>query len=872
MGRGNLKEGPSPPRPVHFAWVIPTGWRWWNRATAVLFGGSLAIFPGNGDGTFGSPAVVPVGPRLTGVATGDLDGDGHADIAVAIVDDANGEVGYLGVVLGDGQGGFEAAIETFLGRLPLTLALPDLDGDGILDAVAILGSNAVGVCRGVGGANFDPPVEYLAGEIPLALDTADFDGDGAEDVATANSHDTDVSVLLGNGSARLRSVVEIAAPHDILHAIPGDFDGDGLVDAVLSVDLGTNQLIQGNGDATFRLPRPLGFEGGLGVAGRYDADDSLDLVVGGNVLLNDGHGTFHISQSLTEGLPSIAADLRGSGATDLLGGSFFQLEAWLGNGDGTFGPAILTDLPNSMTALSAGKIDGDARDDVAVGTSTGLFNPNTVRVLLSNGDGTFTPTYSRQIGAGPLDFALADATADGNVDLLAANGPSGTLLFVGHGDGTFDDPVTFDAQFASAVFVVDFDQDGILDIFASGSSPPEGQLFRGTGGGGFASPILLEMVSGSGHAVSPLSGSAPDVVIAGSGVLSILVNSRLSPTVASRTFTVVSAADLRVAASGNGPLTYQWRKDGVPLADGGPISGSQTATLTIDPTAFTDAGSYDVVVTDSCTNVTSNAATLAVEFDDVPLSNPFHDDILTIATLGITGGCNTGTSYCPANPVSRAEMAVFLLKAKYGADHVPPPPPPVPTFADVPANAFAAAWIEELANLGVTAGCGNGNYCPDASVTRAEMAVFLLKTLLGLRLRAARPRRHLLRRGAGQLRHRLDRGLVQPRRHRRLRHQPAALLPRHRRPTRTDGHLPRADVSGALTGVGVARWLLSAGSAPSRVFFSRSQTLREFACRPGRRRGCVSSPPITRSTPTGARGRRRTSGSSSNGCAPCSDC
>jgi hypothetical protein len=135
-------------------------------------------------------------------------------------------------------------------------------------------------------------------------------------------------------------------------------------------------------------------------------------------------------------------------------------------------------------------------------------------------------------------------------------------------------------------------------------------------------------------------------------------------------------------------------------------------------------------MTDSCGSTASNAATLSVEFDDVPLTNPFHDDILTIATAGITAGC-TQTSFCPSHDVSRAEMAVFLLKAKDGADHVPPPPPQDPIFPDVPADAFAAAWIDELATLGVTTGCGGGLYCPDRPVSRAEMAVLLLKTKLG---------------------------------------------------------------------------------------------------------------------------------------------
>ena len=95
----------------------------------------------------------------------------------------------------------------------------------------------------------------------------------------------------------------------------------------------------------------------------------------------------------------------------------------------------------------------------------------------------------------------------------------------------------------------------------------------------------------------------------------------------------------------------------------------------------------------------------------------------------MTGGC-APNYYCPNNPVTRAQMAVFLLKSKYGAAHVPPAATGA-VFTDVPAGSFAAAWIEELASLGVTSGCGNGVYCPNSSVTRKQMATFLLKTKLG---------------------------------------------------------------------------------------------------------------------------------------------
>jgi hypothetical protein len=66
-------------------------------------------------------------------------------------------------------------------------------------------------------------------------------------------------------------------------------------------------------------------------------------------------------------------------------------------------------------------------------------------------------------------------------------------------------------------------------------------------------------------------------------------------------------------------------------------------------------------------------------------------------------------------------MAIWLVNAR----HENPPPANGTRFADVPANHYAARWIEQLAADGVTAGCGGGNYCPEQPITRGEMAVFL---------------------------------------------------------------------------------------------------------------------------------------------------
>ena len=112
-------------------------------------------------------------------------------------------------------------------------------------------------------------------------------------------------------------------------------------------------------------------------------------------------------------------------------------------------------------------------------------------------------------------------------------------------------------------------------------------------------------------------------------------------------------------------------------------------------------------------------------FADVPCPSTFAAWIEDLASRGITGGCG-GSNYCPANPVRRDQMAVFLLKTKYGSGYAPPPCDG--DFTDVPCPSIFADWIEQLAAEQITGGCGGTNYCPQNPNTRGQMAVFIVKT------------------------------------------------------------------------------------------------------------------------------------------------
>ena len=114
-------------------------------------------------------------------------------------------------------------------------------------------------------------------------------------------------------------------------------------------------------------------------------------------------------------------------------------------------------------------------------------------------------------------------------------------------------------------------------------------------------------------------------------------------------------------------------------------------------------------------------------FADVPTNYWAAPWIKELAAEGITGGCGGG-NYCPTYPVTRDQMAVFLLRSKYGVAYSPPAAGSTTGFGDVPTDYWAAAWIKQLVTEGITAGCGGGNYCPSSPVTRDQMAVFLVRT------------------------------------------------------------------------------------------------------------------------------------------------
>jgi hypothetical protein len=379
---------------------------------------SVSVLIGDGSGRFpfGSDSY-PVGRTPTGIALGDLNGDGRPDIVTANSGDTN-----ISILLSDNTttSGFYSPLTINVGKNPSSVAIGDIDGDGKLDVVtANSGDNTITLLRGNGFGSFNIPYNYTVGLNPYSVAIGDINGDGRPDIVTANSGDNTVTVLSN------KSVVN--NPRN-------DFNGDGKSDILWRNNDGSVALWQLNGSTA--TPKSIGaLPAGWTTAGTgdFNGDGKTDILLrntatgsvanwrmnGEAVIKATTIGTLTAGWSIagTAYLYGDPRDINGDGTADiLLTNTNGTVAEWRMNNSTVTEAKTIGTLSAGWSVAGTGDFNGDLKTDILLKNTNGTiaeWQMDGSTVLAGLVIGAVTPDWSI---AGVADF-----NGDGKADLLFRN-------------------------------------------------------------------------------------------------------------------------------------------------------------------------------------------------------------------------------------------------------------------------------------------------------------------------------------------------------------------------------------------------------------------------------------------------------------------
>lgn len=463
------------------------------------------VAPGRSDGTFQTNAAYGWNDNGFGLnlVTADFNGDGFPDVAYSgATDTATRTQPGFELMAGSSHGVLAnpvfVPVASSGGGITEWIATGDVNGDGKADIVATIGNNTqynqVAVLTGKGNGKFNNPVYYSTGSTVQAYDVflVDVNGDGKPDIVVSNQDGT-ISVLLNNGKGAFGTanlITSIASYNSHLNSLAfGDFNGDGKLDIAVSPNWrynsgsvpGTVYILPGNGDGTFQAPIIDTFSQTYVyavtlAAGDFNKDGKLDLFVtlAGNVgcpntegyvaLLGKGDGTFTTGAVTCAGnndyhsstpVYPVVADFNGDGNLDVFVPLLQQgwgAGPWLlqGKGGGSFTPLAGYDVPvqgggqewlgsgfyvgQASYGAAVADFNGDGTPDIAVLNNSSYYNVDYISFVTV----MFNSTQAMSVSPLNVNFGTVSVGSHKAGTVNLTNNQTKPLTFTGYKWGGAD--------------------------------------------------------------------------------------------------------------------------------------------------------------------------------------------------------------------------------------------------------------------------------------------------------------------------------------------------------------------------------------------------------------------------------------------------
>lgn len=612
--------------------------------------GGISVLLNNGSGGFSAPNNISAGLNPRSITAADFNSDGHLDLAVLHYVSGNCCIsGFATILLGDGSGNFTSAgAPLSIGSDPSSLTVGDFNRDGNADLAATLSTGRVAVLLGNGAGGFGAAITFTADGNATSIATGDINADGKLDLVTGNLNGFNISILLGDGSGNFGAPLKYSTGDNPQYVALADVNQDSKLDVVTANSSNKVSVLLGSGTGSFNSPalftvasspqsvlvRDLNGDGRLDLATANSGTGTVSILIG------DGNGSFGSLTSYGVGSGPFfvtGSEINGDGKTDLVvaNASSNNVTIMIGDGSGGFGGARTYSVGLTPTSVAGGDFNGDGKIDLVTSNS----NQNSVSVLLGGGGGNFGTEVKYPAGSTPRQVVVGDYNNDGKLDLAVANGTccqntQSVSILLGNGAGGFSAPTTFTAGTnAYAIISADFNNDGKADLAVANNADNNISLLLGNGSGAFATPVNFALsASPTDLAVGDFDGDGNiDLVVAAGNVYVLPGNGAggfsISAPISAPGAIAVAVGDINGDGKADIATANSTDSLSVFLGDGSGSFGSPTSLPVTSPTDvalgdFNGDGKIDLAASNSSTAVTIRVGDGAGAFGAATTFNP----------------------------------------------------------------------------------------------------------------------------------------------------------------------------------------------------------------------------------------------------------